>query len=103
MTDELDKAIEAIGGIPLKRYCQITGELPNAIYQRKFRKVWLEGVHLTRPNGGDWWVDLAMVNAWRLQNGLDNLVPIIKQKMRDEGTWKPVAKQDSVIDDSEDD
>ena len=50
--------------MPLKRYCDITGETANAIYLRHRRGVWKEGVHLHRPAGVDWWVDLAAVRAW---------------------------------------
>jgi len=60
----LDQAIDALGGIPLKRYCQITGETPNAVYLRRLKGVWIEGVELYKPEGSDWWVDLAAVRAW---------------------------------------
>lgn len=61
---ELHEAIERLGGLPLKRYCQITGETPNTVYQRKLKKVWLVGRELYRPEGADWWVDLVAVSAW---------------------------------------
>lgn len=64
MKDELEAAVEAIGALPLKRWCEITGENVNAVHQRIYRKVWKDGVHVTKAEGGGWWVQLAAVRDW---------------------------------------
>lgn len=64
MNDALIDAITRLGCIPLKRYCQITGEQPNAVYLRRHRGVWVVGREIFKPEGSDWWVDLVAVAAW---------------------------------------
>ena len=64
MIDHLQAAIDKLEMIPLRRYCQITGESHNAIHQRKFKGIWKEGVHLFKPDGSDWWVSLPAVREW---------------------------------------
>lgn len=81
----LDQAIDALGGIPLKRYCQITGETVNAVYLRRMKGIWIEGVELYKPEGADWWVDLAAVQAWRKRNGDERpLIDDLKNQMQAE-------------------
>lgn len=77
MPDQLDQMIHHIGGVPLKRYCQITGETPNTVYQRKFKEIWIEGRELYKPEGSDWWVDLVAVRAW--MRGRENYIDPVEQ------------------------
>lgn len=60
----LEDAIIKLGCLPLKRYCQITGETSNAVYQRLRKEVWKEGIHAFQPDGSAWWIDLVAVRAW---------------------------------------
>ena len=60
----VEDCIKQLGVLPLARYCQITGEKPNAIYQRRHKGIWQVGVHLYQPVRGNWWVMLPAVQHW---------------------------------------
>lgn len=61
----LEETIEKLGAIPLRRYCQITGESVNSIHQRIHKGTWKAGVHVVKPEGSDhWWVILTAVREW---------------------------------------
>ena len=50
----LEDCIRQLGVLPLARYCQITGENANAIYQRRHKGIWQVGVHLYQPDRGSY-------------------------------------------------
>ena len=72
---EIERALKELGGLPLKRYCQLTGESANTIHQRKFQKIWVEGRELHKPEGGGIWVNLAAANLWITQRGGSPTMP----------------------------
>lgn len=64
MTEQ--EAVERLGGLPLKRYCELTGESANTVYQRVHKKIWREGIEYAKPQGAGVWVLLDGVRAWAL-------------------------------------
>lgn len=57
-------AIDRLGGLPLKRYCELTGESANTVYQRVHKKIWISGEQYVKPAGAGLWVLLDGVRAW---------------------------------------
>jgi len=70
-----NEAVERLGGLPLKRYCEISGENANTIYQRIHKGLWLEGEQYVKPFGAGVWVLLDGVRAWALRKGRADPVP----------------------------
>lgn len=58
------EAIDRLGGLPLKRYCEISGESANTIYQRIHKEIWKEGVEFVKPHKAGIWILLDGVRAW---------------------------------------
>ncbi len=55
--------------IPLKAYCNTTGETIEAINKRIQRGVWKEGVQVLKVDGvKERWIDLAEVTKWARGN-----------------------------------
>ena len=51
--------------VRLKRYCELSGETPDAVDGRLRAAVWLKDVHARRPEGSkELWVNLDAVNDW---------------------------------------
>ena len=84
MKNDLILALEMIGAVPLIRYCQITGEQPNAIHQRRYRGVWKVGRELLKPDGSDYWVDLAAVNEWVKKRTGEEITALIERRVQEE-------------------
>lgn len=51
--------------IPLKAYCDMTGESVEQVKERVSSKLWRMGTQVIKiPGCRDWWVDLTEVNLW---------------------------------------
>ncbi len=51
--------------IRLKRYCEVSGETPDAVHKRLQRGIWLKDVHVRRPEGSsELWVNVEAQRDW---------------------------------------
>ena len=97
---KLEDLIADLDAIPVKRYCQITGESPNTVHQRKFKGVWKEGVHLFHPKGSPMWVSISAVQTWLRNSGSDvKIVPLLVEQIRKESGlyWTPPKNQGTEV------
>jgi hypothetical protein len=54
--------------VPLQKYCDTSGDTPEAIATRLEAGVWSMGEHCSRPHRGrDLWVNIEAVQLWRLE------------------------------------
>jgi hypothetical protein len=56
--------------IKLHRYCELTGDTPDAVHTRRRRGEWIDGRHCHLVGGRRLWINLPEVNAWLRSNGL---------------------------------
>jgi len=49
--------------VKLSRYCEMTGDTENAVYQRRYKGAWVEGVHY-RLRDRKIWINLPEVQKW---------------------------------------
>lgn len=56
--------------IKLNRYCELTGDTPDAVHTRRRRGEWIDGRHCHLVSGRRLWINLPEVNAWLRSNGL---------------------------------
>ena len=55
----------ALGSIvTLKRYCEITGDTPHAVHNRRRRGIWVDGVHCQVKARRRLWINVVVVNEW---------------------------------------
>lgn len=51
--------------VRLSKYCELSGETPNAISNRLRAGIWVRDVHARLPEGSrELWVNLDAVNDW---------------------------------------
>jgi len=61
----LEELIASVNWVPLRRYCQVTGESPKKLQMRVRRGVWIEGVHMSTPPGSrSTFVNIQAVAEW---------------------------------------
>jgi hypothetical protein len=53
--------------IKLGKYCELTGDTPMAVHNRRRRGHWIDGVHCMVLSGRRLWINPAEVNLWFLQ------------------------------------
>ena len=53
-----------IGLVRLRRYCELTGDTPQAVHDRRRKGVWVDGRHCFLTPGPRIWVDLFEVQSW---------------------------------------
>lgn len=63
------EALDRLGALPLKRYCELTGESANTVYQRIHKGFWKEGEQYAKPISTGVWVLLSGANAWLTGRG----------------------------------
>ena len=56
--------------IKLNRYCELTGDTPDAVHMRRRRGEWIDGRHCHLISGRRLWINLAEVSAWVRSGGL---------------------------------
>lgn len=59
--------------VKLSRYCELTGDTPDAVHMRRRRGEWVDGRHCHIIGGRRLWIDLAEVNAWVRSSGFEPL------------------------------
>jgi hypothetical protein len=64
-TTEDDRAFKLV---KLKKYCELTGDTPMAVHNRRRRGHWIDGVHCRVLSGRRLWINPAEVNLWFLQS-----------------------------------
>lgn len=50
--------------VPLKRYCELTGETANTVHVRRSKGIWIDGRHSKKIEGSGIWVNLKEVERW---------------------------------------
>lgn len=50
--------------IKLHRYCEITGDTPNAVHAKRRKRQWIDGVHCKVGPDGNLWINPEEVNRW---------------------------------------
>ncbi len=48
----------------LARYCETTGDTPDAVHARRRKRQWKDGVHCRVGPDGNLWVNPEEVNRW---------------------------------------
>lgn len=64
MNEIPDDVAKLVDWLPKRRYMQLYGETAAVVANRIQRKIWVEGVHFSRPPGGGVWISLKAVNEW---------------------------------------
>lgn len=55
--------------VPLKKYCEMSGEKEDAVKRRIDRGIWIEGVHFIKvAHVRERWIDIKEVEKW-VRNG----------------------------------
>lgn len=50
--------------VKLNKYCDLTGDTPDAVYAKNRRGLWTPGVHFKKAPDGCLWVNIEEVNKW---------------------------------------
>lgn len=50
--------------IRLAKYCELSGDTPDAVHARRRKKQWVDGLHCRLAPDGNLWVNLEEVNRW---------------------------------------
>lgn len=50
--------------VTAEKFCQLTGDSPKAIYVRRSKGLWIDGVHAKKVPGMGLMVNLEEVNKW---------------------------------------
>jgi hypothetical protein len=53
--------------VKLRKYCELTGDTPMAVHNRRRRGYWIDGVHCKVLSGRRLWINPAEVNIWFLR------------------------------------
>lgn len=54
--------------VKLKKYCETSGDTANAVYAKRKKGAWLDGIHCKLGPDGNLWINLAEVDKW-VENG----------------------------------
>lgn len=52
----------------IKKYCEISGDTPNAIYAKRKKGIWLDGIQCKVGPDGNIWINTNEVDKW-VENG----------------------------------
>lgn len=50
--------------VKLSRYCELTGDTRDAVYSKRARRIWSDGLHCKMAPDGVLWVNLEEVEKW---------------------------------------
>lgn len=50
--------------IRLAKYCELSGDTPDAVHARRRKRQWIDGVHTRLDPGNNLWVNPEEVNRW---------------------------------------
>lgn len=62
--------------VKLRRYCELTGDTPDAVQKKIARGLWLEGNHYATAPDGVRWFNIEAIGKW-VENGQSG-VPALK-------------------------
>jgi hypothetical protein len=60
----------ALKWVKLKKYCELSGDTPSAVRNRRKRGQWLNGVQATLAPDGNLWINLTEVEQWVQPQGV---------------------------------
>jgi hypothetical protein len=61
--------------VPLECYCDNYNETRDAVYSRRAKGIWQDGVHCKFVKGGGLWINLIAVNTWAAKSELRRASP----------------------------
>lgn len=64
--------------VKLKRYCELSGDTPNAVHARRKKGLWLDGIQCKLGPDGNLWVNLDEVEKWVESDSLISLLKFQK-------------------------
>jgi len=50
--------------VKLKKYCQISGDTPDAVHAKRRKGTWLDDVHCKIAPDGNLWINLVEIEKW---------------------------------------
>ena len=50
--------------VKLNKYCERSGDTPDAIYAKNRRRIWTKGVHYKKAEDGCIWINTEEVDKW---------------------------------------
>jgi hypothetical protein len=50
--------------VKLRRYCELSGDSPDAVQKKLARGIWLDGLQIKTAPDGARWVNIEAVEAW---------------------------------------
>ena len=53
--------------VKLQKYCNLSGDTPNAVHARRKKGVWLDGIHC-QVRSNNLWINTEAVEKW-VENG----------------------------------
>ena len=53
--------------VKLNKYCDLTGDTPDAVYAKRNKGLWVEGTHSQIGPDGKLWINLPEVQKWVTQ------------------------------------
>lgn len=56
--------VSPLNWIKLNKYCEMSGDTPDAVHARRRKKQWEDGVHCRVGPDGNLWINPAEVNKW---------------------------------------
>jgi len=58
--------------VKILRYCEISGDTPDAVYAKNRRRIWTEGIHYKKADDGCIWINTEEVEKWVEQSEPDS-------------------------------
>lgn len=65
--------------VKLEKYCELSGDTPDAVQKKIRRGIWLMDQQARKAPDGRIWINLQAVEAW-VQNGLQSMTARAKQR-----------------------
>lgn len=50
--------------VKLGKYCELTGDTKEAVYQKRHKGIWRDGLHCKIADDGAMWVNTEAVDQW---------------------------------------
>jgi hypothetical protein len=54
--------------VKLKKYCEISGDTPDAVHAKRRKGAWLDDIHCKIAPDGNLWINLVEIEKW-IENG----------------------------------
>lgn len=59
--------------VKLKRYCEISGDTPDAVHAKRRKGAWLDDIHCKIAPDGNLWINVEEVEKWIVNGKLATL------------------------------